>query len=202
MKMDNRMKINSISSKLQSFLRLFIILILLFGGAFIYFSALYEIFTNGLGGGFDDAYMFSRYAQNLLNGYGFTWNAGMSSTYGPTSIPYVFIVTLFMRFVPLESNFLMPTISWIIGLMVLALLGNAALTQTRKSSLPIATAALGCVIWIAISPFFIYHATTGMDTTLSMLANTLLALVWIKLSDKRGVKRAFILALYAYLNED
>ena len=194
------MKINSKSSKLLSFLCLFIILILLFGGLFIYFNALYEIFTNGFGGSFDDAYMFTRYSQNLLNGYGFTWNAGMSSTYGPTSIPYVFIVTLFMRFVPLESNFLMPTISWIIGLMVLALLGNAALTQTRKLSLPIATVALGCVAWVAISPFFIYHATTGMDTTFSMLANTLLALAWIKLSDKRGVKRAFILALTAYLS--
>jgi hypothetical protein len=188
------------STRSLPYLRLSIILIMFLIGISVYTSVLYKIFLDGFGSNFDDAYMFARYAQNLLNGSGFTWNDGMHPVYGPTSVPYVFIVALFMWFVPLGSNFLLPTISWIMGLISLALLGTASLMLTKRSPLPVAMAAMGCVVWVAISPIFIYHATTGMDTTLSILTNTFLVLAWVGLNGKPGIKRAFLLAVFAFLS--
>src|SRR5262245_5652361 len=86
-------------------------------GVFLLIAALYciplwDIIFSSYGTTFDDAYMFVRYARNLLSGGGFTWNAGTSSTYGPTSIPYVFIVAAFSHVLPLESGVLLGCTSW------------------------------------------------------------------------------------------
>ena len=43
---------------------------------------------------FDDAYMFLRYAHNLLDGYGLRWNRGEPPVYGATSLPHVLVVAL------------------------------------------------------------------------------------------------------------
>src|SRR5690606_22137822 len=37
----------------------------------------------------DDAWMFQRYADNVLAGHGVTWNAGEAPTYGLTSLLYL-----------------------------------------------------------------------------------------------------------------
>lgn len=37
----------------------------------------------------DDAWMFQRYARNVLDGHGVTWNAGEAPTYGLTSLAYL-----------------------------------------------------------------------------------------------------------------
>ncbi len=42
---------------------------------------------------FDDAYMFSRYADNFLNGHGFAWNPTDGPSYGITSPVYLFLIT-------------------------------------------------------------------------------------------------------------
>ncbi len=43
---------------------------------------------------FDDAYMFLRYAHNLIDGYGLRWNRGEPPVYGATSLPHVLVVAL------------------------------------------------------------------------------------------------------------
>ena len=43
---------------------------------------------------FDDAYMYSRYADHLLAGQGMAWNAGEASVYGVTSLLHLAVVTL------------------------------------------------------------------------------------------------------------
>lgn len=43
---------------------------------------------------FDDAYMFVRYADHLLQGFGHSWNIGEIAIYGSTSIFYVLQVAV------------------------------------------------------------------------------------------------------------
>ena len=53
---------------------------------------------------FDDAYMFLRYAHNLLDGYGLRWNRGEPPVYGATSLPHVLVVALVRWAGPTLSN--------------------------------------------------------------------------------------------------
>lgn len=48
--------------------------------------------------GFDDAYMFIRYADNFLSGYGVAWNQDGIQTYGATSILYLFCIAMLRWF--------------------------------------------------------------------------------------------------------
>ena len=57
-------------------------------GAFVY------IVLNSVPCYFDDAYMFIRYANNLLAGYGHAWNPGGEQTFGSTSLTHLGVVTL------------------------------------------------------------------------------------------------------------
>src|SRR5260221_6948537 len=43
---------------------------------------------------FDDAYMFLRYARNLIAGFGMRWNRGEPPVFGATSLPHVAVVAL------------------------------------------------------------------------------------------------------------
>jgi len=43
----------------------------------------------------DDAYMFSRYAHNILNNGAIAWNPDGVPTYGATSLLYLAVVTFF-----------------------------------------------------------------------------------------------------------
>ncbi len=166
----------------------------------IYFSALYKTLTDGFGGNFDDAYMFFRYAQNLVQNHQFAWNPGENPIYGPTSIPYVYVVAAFIKVIPLRSNFLLPIISWLIGLFVVILLFVTGLVQTKNSGPIHSVLATGCVAFAVVTPFFTYHATTGMDTTLSILINTLFVLVATKTAKNHTGGRIFFLGFLAYLS--
>src|SRR6187551_1015726 len=96
---------------------------IIMGVLLVYFSTLYKTLTNGFGSGFDDAYMFFRYAQNLVNTQQFVWNLGEAPIYGPTSIPFVYVVALFIEIIPaIKSNFLLPIVSWLFGLWTAILL--------------------------------------------------------------------------------
>src|SRR3954453_14850312 len=53
---------------------------------------------------FDDAYMFLRYAHNLLGGYGLGWNRGEPPVDGATSLPHVLVVALVRWAGPTLSN--------------------------------------------------------------------------------------------------
>jgi len=120
----------SIPERFLHFRRFLLISIIAVIVLFAYYNSLHQVLNNGFGGGFDDAYMFSRYAQNLLSGNGFSWNINGGPVYGPTSIAYVFIVAIFMNFVFMPINFLLPLISWCMGLLVLILLGVTSIALT------------------------------------------------------------------------
>src|SRR5436309_1282910 len=53
---------------------------------------------------FDDAYMYIRYANNILKGYGYSWNPDGHATYGCTDIVFTFMVALLRRCFPYLSD--------------------------------------------------------------------------------------------------
>jgi hypothetical protein len=135
---------------------------------------------------FDDAYMFMRYANNFLAGHGLAWNPDGVQTYGTTSLLYLMLVVVLRAAFPAAgSTVLLTSASAGLGLAALVVL---VLTCTRFATskvlrnafLPV-SAVLAAVF--VLSPVFRFHAVTGMDTTLSLLCNSLLILAtlqWVR----------------------
>lgn len=135
---------------------------------------------------FDDAYMFIRYAANFLNGYGFAWNPDGIQTYGVTSILYLFFIIIVRWLFPLaDAGAILSVSSFALGMIVPAAIA-AGCMQTATSEFfkkyrflfPIFT-----TIILMFSSHYQLHMVSGMDTTLSILCNTLLIIAtsgWVK----------------------
>lgn len=139
---------------------------------------------------FDDAYMFIRYANNFLNGHGIAWNSDGIQTYGVTSILYFVIVTTARSILPhVDTGALLTIISAALGLTAIAVLAHTC-SRFASSHLPGSSFVLFAAVFMAYfvtSPVFVYHMTTGMDTTLSFLCNAVLIFClmrWIYQKDK------------------
>jgi len=124
---------------------------------------------------FDDAFMFIRYAENILGGHGFTWNAGDPAIFGCTSILYTFMITL--------SKFLFGGImsnSWVLvgtalffGLFFLIELQGGMFKTMRSSQLKNRLViGLLTIPWLTLPLIFGFHVSTGMETTLSLFLHT------------------------------
>ena len=125
---------------------------------------------------FDDAYMFIRYANNFLGGHGISWNPDGVQTYGVTSILYLAITTLARSILPnVDVGVLLTTLSASIGLLAIGVLAYTC-SRFAVSSLQKKSFLLPAVIFTAyfvISPVYLFHMASGMDTTLSFLCNAL-----------------------------
>ena len=124
---------------------------------------------------FDDAYMIVRYAKHWLAGEGFSWNTVDGSAYGITSPLYLIIITAVLGLTNFSDAMVLTMTSWVSGLLslvVLVILGFIIQDSTsqKKSWLPILV--VPCFLF---TKTFSYHSLTGMETTLSMLCNSLLA---------------------------
>jgi len=134
---------------------------------------------------FDDAYMFLRYAENALAGHGIAWNPDGVQTYGATSLLYLGLVIVGRGLFPFaDASAILVVTSCVLGLAALTLmvlvLGRVAVSDFFRKNffiLPVFMAVL-----FFLSPDYLFHATSGMDTTLAMLCNTLVifaALNWV-----------------------
>jgi hypothetical protein len=148
---------------------------------------------------FDDAYMFARYAHHLLSGDGLAWNAGAAPTYGLTSLPYVFVVAAGLAAVPLDDGTVLPLLSWGLAGLAVAVLAVTVIVHTRQRPAIVPLIALGCLMWLVDSHAFAFHATTGMDTTLALLATSLLAVCWLWVARLPHSAQAIVLAVCGYV---
>lgn len=154
---------------------------------------------------FDDAYIFIRYTNNLLSGYGLAWNPKGMQTYGVTSILYLaLIVILRGTLVTVDKSIILTTASASMALLSLVALtftcARFAISKYLKNAY-ITLAAILLPIFI-LSPVFRYHAVSGMGTTLSLLCNTILIFSTLRWTcrDKRYSMLLTIFASYfAYL---
>jgi hypothetical protein len=150
---------------------------------------------------FDDAYMFLRYANNVLAGFGLRWNRDEPPVYGATSLPHVLVVALVRGLRPRWSDaaVLQAASRGAAVLFVVALV----LTCARFARHPLLRrqrwlwGALLVPLITYAEPFG-FQAQTGMDTLLAALANTGLGFAALWLAEAPSSRRALATAAMAY----
>lgn len=163
----------------------------------IYGSRLRGVFKNV--NSFDDAYMFIRYANNLLAGYGVAWNPGEGQVFGVTSLPHLFLVALARWALPLRDSTILSGVSAVTSLgavLTLVLVSAGASRALRRQPLTWAALILPPLV---LQETFTFHALSGMDTMLSVLCNALLIGSVLRYLDGPGWPRMLILLSTAYL---
>ncbi|MEQ8818948.1 MAG: hypothetical protein RLY93_01790 [Sumerlaeia bacterium] len=134
--------------------------------------ALYTPFT-----AFDDSYMFVRYARNLWEGYGYTWNTAGPPADGLTSPLWFAVVALFYPLASqesLEQGAFLATLSFASTVLL-----TIALYVLARLNLPprLRVLAILAPFWLTISAFNVGGiAGSGMETALAALA--LVLLLW------------------------
>ena len=125
---------------------------------------------------FDDAFMYIRYAENILAGGGYTWNMGDPAMFGNTSILYTYIIgltkSLFGSFMT-NSQVLVTTAL----IFALAFLVHFPVNLRRQmQSAVLSDELLICLVTIPFLVFpliFGFHISTGMETTLSLFLHSI-----------------------------
>ena len=84
---------------------------------------------------FDDSYMFVRYANQLLNGNGMSWNPDGKTTYGATSLPYVWALAGILRVFSGDPGSLLVGLSWFFGFLGVVMLIMAVGWATEHAEL-------------------------------------------------------------------
>lgn len=147
------------------------------GSFYGYVSAVSNTILNDPSSTFDDAFMFVRYADNFLAGHGIVWNPGEKSTYGVTSLLYLLVIIALRAASSIDAALVVPIASSLWGVIASCLITLACVRALRDPKLWTA-AVLGAVIapLSLLDSTYLYHATTGMDTTLGLAMNALLVL--------------------------
>jgi len=147
--------------------------------------------------GFDDAYMFLRYAHNLRHGLGFSWNLDGRHTYGPTSLLWS-LCTLLLSYLPTDPWTKLTLGSWLFSFAAVLAMAWAVSANSHSDWLrsPLRTLALIAVPLFATSVFQ-GNQFNGMET---MLATTLCALfMGICLRWRAGRVRSSLVGGVAFL---
>ena len=150
---------------------------------------------------FDDAYMFIRYANNILEGYGYSWNRDNIQTFGCTSISYTFLIAFLKVIFPgIEDLKLLITTPKIIGILAILLIVYTC-TKIAESKLlkQLSVTSLIIIPLLILNKSFLFHARTGMDTIFSLFTNTLLIFSLYSLNEKASAKYSIFSAFCAYL---
>lgn len=146
---------------------------------------------------FDDAYMFTRYARHFLEGGGFCWNLGDGPAHGATSPAYLLAVTAALAATGGSDPAVLTGLSCAAGLLaVAALAGLFFLVQPPRQGEPRSWLPLLVIPYLMVLPELSYHSFTGMDTTLALLANAVLACA-VVIASRRRAPAAFAFCLAA-----
>ncbi len=140
--------------------------------------------------------MFTRYAKHWLAGEGFSWNSTDGPAYGITSPAYLIVVTVILGLTRCSDAVALAGASFSFGLLsalTLVLLGF--LVQERKWSQKLWTPLLAVPCLLLVPPFR-FHSLTGMETTFSLFANSLLACS-IVIATRRRSTPALLLCLFS-----
>ncbi len=141
--------------------------------------------------GLDDAGMFLRYAENLADGFGITWNRGDLPTYGLTSPLYFAWIVFLREVVGVPDRIILVGSSWLFGLFAVILLAcltrqycrtnfGGLLSRIAPAQAPPATNTMLLVAMVSCTfsfhPFVRQIAFNGMESTLALCTNIALAL--------------------------
>jgi hypothetical protein len=175
------------------------ILKILFG--FMLLIALYFIYKAALVLlSFDDAYMFTRYAKNILINHTFGWNAG-ERTYGCTSIAYVFFITLAELLFPkafASDEIILKFSSFFWGILALVFIYKSLRIAINNSVLKKIYFSELIILIIVFMPVFVYNLFNGMDAAMSLFGNSLMIFLFLQYYKKQSLLFLLLAALSAY----
>ncbi len=145
----------------------------------------------------DDAYMITRYAKHWLTGDGFSWNKTDGPSYGVTSPAYLFVITAVLALTGPSDSVALTYTSYVAGLLSMLIIVYMGFLIKEESK-------WGQKLWIPllVVPFifflppFKFHSLTGMETTFSLLANSLLACSILITARQRSIV-AFMFCLFS-----
>lgn len=158
--------------------------------------------TRAVPSDFDDAYMYLRYANNLLGGYGLAWNPGEGSVFGVTSLLHLLVLAKLRRVFPgLGAAALLRIASGSAAMALLMALAGIVALHARHPRL-----RRNWLFWLAVilptvayREAFFFHAGTGMDTMLSALANAFVVFATLRLANSPKLSTVIAAALVAIL---
>lgn len=150
---------------------------------------------------FDDAFMFIRYAENLLRHGVFGWNAE-EAAYGCTSVGYVFSTAFFIKtgllnlmtqakFLQAQSLFYLVLALFFLYKSSLLILGNEKNYKQEMSLL--------FMLLLLLNPL-LRRNITGMDATMALFANSLLVFAAFSYHRKAKDTYLYFLIFAAYLS--
>lgn len=128
----------------------------------------------------DDSFIHARYAQNLANGYGFTYNAGDEGSYGATSPLFTLLLAAFHWIGhPLAVAKTIGLLSASTNILLLYILVRMALEQSGLSAPGARFVAVASALLLATNPLVARWSFAGMETALfiTFLLATQLGLV-------------------------
>jgi arabinofuranosyltransferase len=147
----------------------------------------------------DDAYIFFRYAENIVNGYGFVWNIGEAPVEGYTSFLYLFTLII-AKFLAIDLELfaiLFGTITSAFTLYFAYLIYDHLYPNDQiKTSANIIT-----IIILALSPAFTYWSGAGMETSFYSMFLMMTIYYFLKLPDsvKNNLLKGILFGLLCVL---
>lgn len=140
---------------------------------------------------FDDAFMFLRYAEHLIDGNGYTWNAGDAPIFGCTSILYTWVIAavrFFFREARSSLVLILPAAAF--GLAFLAVMQAGLHTRMKNEVLRDRLVIALCTVpWLVFPLIFGFHISTGMETTLSLFLHAVFLFAVLRYSE--GAERSW-----------
>ena len=148
----------------------------------------------GVGRLWDDAFMFERYAYNLLHEGRIAWNPGGEPTYGLTSPAFLVVVGPLVAILGERPAHVATLASALPGFLFLALLGLLVLRYTDAGRVPswIALVLVACCLTVSNTTL---HFGTGMDTTFSLAFATVQLIVAHRAARRPGARPALVLGV-------
>jgi hypothetical protein len=147
--------------------------------------------------GFDDAFMFYRYALHLRAGLGVSWNLDGVPTLGVTS-PLWGLLIWAGSVLPLSPGRLLQLASSVAGIGAVAAMSFAVSLNARSAvlkSLP--RAAFVLLLCLCMSAIYIANTSTGMETMLSFALNGLLCGLLLRWRGQASNASGWILGMVA-----
>lgn len=156
-------------------------------------------FTRLTGGNatiYDDAFMFLRYANNILDHGVYGWNFDENS-YGCTSILYTFWILIWQALFEIgieEAQALLMLSS-----LAFSFAGVFLFTRILKILFPDNPSYWSWILLLTASFPFLGNSLNGMDTTLAFFSTSLMLFVWLRHSLTDRKVSPFLLGLVSYL---
>ena len=149
---------------------------------------------------FDDAFMFHRYARNVLHGSGISWNPGGPHTFGLTS-PLWLVPVLVGSLLPrVSSTVLLVSLSSLSALLAILTLAVVCSRRAKAAILQKPALLFGMLgVWFYSTPAFRECSTNGMETMLAMALIALFTGASLELAERPSRAAAVALAFLGLL---